>query len=448
MIHISEFINNREYRQKVLKELIMELHNGKSVDEIKPRFQELIKDISSNEIAQMEQSLIMEGMPPEEIQRLCDVHAAVFKGSIEDIHKPQKQEEMPGHPVHTFRLENKAVEKLIQERIKPHAESFEAEDSNENAAVLLKDVKELREVDKHYLRKENLLFPFLEKYGITAPPKVMWGVDDEIRASVKEAERLLENYNGNKQTVLDKLNEAVNKVSEMIYKEENILFPMALDTISEDEWVKIEEGSEEFGYSLIKPPVKWKPVRVDVEDKAKDEGEKPSDSNEYVRFDAGIMTPEEINAMLNTLPLDITFVDKTGAVKYFTQGKERIFARPKAIIGRMVQNCHPPSSVHVVEKVVDDLRSGKKDHEDFWIRMGEKYVLIRYYAVRNSDGEYLGTMEVTQDIRPIQEITGEKRLADRQTGCRPLVGMRQFDGTPTGRQDAGRLSGRLLINRI
>jgi len=216
VIHISEFINNREYRQKVLKELIMELHNGKSVDEIKPRFQELIKDISSNEIAQMEQSLIMEGMPPEEIQRLCDVHAAVFKGSIEDIHKPQKQEEMPGHPVHTFRLENKAVEKLIQERIKPHAESFEAEDSNENAAVLLKDVKELREVDKHYLRKENLLFPFLEKYGITAPPKVMWGVDDEIRASVKEAERLLENYNGNKQTVLDKLNEAVIKVSEMI----------------------------------------------------------------------------------------------------------------------------------------------------------------------------------------------------------------------------------------
>ncbi len=413
VVFISELINNREQRQKILKELIMELHSGKSADEVKPRFQELIKDISTHEITQMEQSLIMEGMPPEEIQRLCDVHAAVFKGSIEQIHKPQKQEEIPGHPMHTFRLENEAIEKLIHERIKPHTESFEAEDSARNVKALLKDIKELREVEKHYHRKENLIFPFLEKYGITAPPKVMWGVDDEIRASVREAEKLLENYSGNKRTVLDKLNEAVNKTSEMIYKEENILFPMALDTISEDEWIKIEEGSDEFGYSLVKPAGKWKPERVNVEKKAKDEGEKPSKGNEYVKFDAGIMTPEEINAVLNTLPLDITFVDKSGAVKYFSQGKDRIFARPKAIIGRMVQNCHPPSSVHVVEKVVDDLMSGRKDHEDFWIRMGDRYALIRYYAVRNAEGEYLGTMEVTQDIKPIQEITGEKRLTDR-----------------------------------
>ena len=140
---------------------------------------------------------------------------------------------------------------------------------------------------------------------------------------------------------------------------------------------------------------------------------KPAGDDRYVKFDAGLMTPEEINALLNTLPLDITFVDKSGAVKYFSQGKERIFARSKTIIGRMVENCHPPSSVNVVGKVVEDLRSGRKDHEDFWIRMGDKYVLIRYFAVRNADGEYLGTMEVTQDIRPIQEITGEKRLADR-----------------------------------
>ncbi|NLK85965.1 MAG: DUF438 domain-containing protein [Clostridiaceae bacterium] len=409
---MSEFINNREYRQKILKELIMELHNGKTVDEVKPRFQELIKDISTHEITQMEQSLIMEGMPPEEIQRLCDVHAEVFKGSIEDIHKPRKQEETPGHPLHTFKLENKELEKLINERLKHDARRFEKDDSPENLAALLKDLRDVREVEKHYLRKENLLFPFLEKYGITAPPQVMWGVDDEIRASLKEAERLLENYSGNKRAALDMVNQAVNRVSEMIYKEENILFPMALDTISEDEWIKVEEGSEEFGYCLIEPEGKWKPARVDVEEEARDEGEKPTDNNAYVKFDAGILTPEEINAILNTLPLDMTFVDKTGAVKYFTQGKERIFARPKAIIGRKVENCHPPSSVHVVQKVVDDLVSGKKEHEDFWIRMGDKYVLIRYYAVRDADGEYLGTMEVTQDIKPLQEITGEKRLMD------------------------------------
>lgn len=406
---MSEYINNREYRQKVLKELIGELHNGKGVEEIKPRFEELIEGISPSEISEMEQALIMDGMPVEEIQRLCDVHAAVFKGSIEEIHRPQKPEDMPGHPVHTFRLENRQLEKLVNDRIKPHIENFKNEDSHENVNNLIEDFNILWEVDKHYSRKENLLFPFMEKYGITAPPKVMWGVDDEIRNAIKEIRKLLFSYNGNKDEVVEKANEAANRVLEMIFKEENILFPMVLDTLAEDEWIKIEQESGEIGYCLTEPKAKWKPARVNVEEKVKDQGDHPS-NNGYVKFDAGILSPEEINAMFNTLPVDITFVDKDGSVKYFSQGKERIFARPKTIIGRQVQNCHPPASVHIVEKIIDDLRSGKKEHEDFWIKMGNKYVYIRYFAVRNEKGEYLGTMEVTQDIKPIQDITGEKRL--------------------------------------
>ena len=198
---------------------------------------------------------------------------------------------------------------------------------------------------------------------------------------------------------------AISTGSLMIY----LLFPMVLDTLSEDEWVKISEESGEIGYCLIEPQGTWKPVRINVGEKVKDEGEQPS-NNRYVKFDAGILLPEEINAMLNTLPLDITFVDKDGAVKYFSQGKERIFVRTKTIIGREVKNCHPPASVDIVEKIVEDLKSGKKDNEDFWIKMGDKYVFIRYFAVRNENGEYLGAMEVTQNIKPIQEITGEKRL--------------------------------------
>lgn len=196
----------------------------------------------------------------------------------------------------------------------------------------------------------------------------------------------------------------------MIFKEENILFPMALDTLTEDEWIEIVRAGNEIGYCLITPEDEWEPVRTNIAEKAQKEGIRPSSDRGCVEFDAGCLTPGEINAMLNTLPLDITFVDKDGAVKYFTQGKERIFARPKTIIGRQVQNCHPPASVHIVEKIVEDLKSGRKDHEDFWIRMGEKYVYIRYFAVRNEKGEYLGVIEVTQDIGPIQKITGEKRL--------------------------------------
>ncbi|EPR09531.1 DUF438 domain-containing protein [Ruminiclostridium papyrosolvens] len=407
---MSEVINNREYRQKVLKELISELHSGKSVDEVKERFEKLIEGVSPTEISEMEHSLMMDGMPVEEVQRLCDVHAAVFKGSIEEIHRPQKPEDVPGHPVHTFRLENKKIEILI-DKIKTDIEKFRSQDTHENIQNLRNDFENLWEIDKHYSRKENLLFPFMEKYQITAPPKVMWGVDDEIRDALKDVKALLSDYSSvNREQLADKAEETAVRVKEMIFKEENILFPMVMETLSEDEWFIIEEGSSEIGYCLLDNVIKWKPVRVNVEKKVEKEGEEPS-NNGYIKFDAGIMSPDEINAVLNTLPLDMTFVDKDGIVKYFTQGKERIFARTKAIIGREVKNCHPPASVHIVEKIVEDLSSGKKDHEDFWIRMGDKFAYIRYFAVRNAKGEYLGTIEVTQDIKPIQDITGEKRLA-------------------------------------
>jgi len=409
VILLSEYINNREYRQKVLQELIRDLHNGKSVDEVKPRFEKLIEGVSAIEITEMEQALIREGLPVEEVQRLCDVHAAVFKGSIEEIHAPGKPEEQTGHPVHTFKLENNALNKLIDEEITPHLESFKKTGNQEDVQKLADDFSKLWEVHKHYLRKENLLFSFLEKYGITAPPKVMWGVDDEIRKSIKDAKDAMENYDGNRDKLVSLAEQAINGVSEMIFKEENILFPMALQTLSEDEWLKIEAESDEIGYCIVKPAGKWQPVRINVEQKVSMQGEESSEKD-YATFETGILTFEEISGIFNTLPFDITFVDKDGIVKYFSQGKDRIFPRTKSVIGRKVENCHPPASVHIVQKVVENLKSGAKDHEDFWIKMGDKYVYIRYFSVRNEKGEFLGVLEVTQDIKPIQEITGENRL--------------------------------------
>lgn len=406
---MSEMINNREYRQQVLKEIIKDLHNGKSVEEVKPRFEKLIQGISVHEITEMEQALIMEGMPVEEIQNLCDVHASVFKGSIEEIHREEKPEDIPGHPIHVFKVENREIEKLINEYLKPTIEDFKTMDSEEIRVEILQELQFLWEIDKHYSRKENLLFPYMEKYGITAPPKVMWGVDDEIRAGIKEVRKMLSDYQGNQGEIIEKLDQVINQVIEMIFKEENILFPMVLETLSEDQWIKIAEESAEIGYTLVEPQGGWAPVNINVEEKVKNKGEQPS-NNGYVKFDTGILSPEEVSAIFNTLPLDMTFVDKDGAVKYFSQGKERIFARTKTIIGRQVQNCHPPGSVHIVEKIAEDLQAGRKDHEDFWIKMGDKYVYIRYFAVRDEKGEYLGILEVTQNIKPIQEITGEKRL--------------------------------------
>lgn len=408
---MSEIINNREYRQKVLKGLIKELHEGKDIEEVKRKFQEVFEGVAAKEISDLEASLIAEGMPVEEIQRLCDVHASVFKGSIEEIHQADsaggKPEETPGHPVHTFRLENRELEKLINDSLKPKLQAYKDNAEVDSKNNLLADLNALLDIDKHYSRKENLLFPYLEKYGVTAPPKVMWGVDDEIRAAIKGAKSKLQGNEGDAPTVIE---EAINKVNEMIFKEENILFPMALDTLTEDEWYNIAEESDEIGFCLTQPSGRWKPQRADVGQKAKGIDQQ---ANGSIRFETGVLTVAEINGILNSIPVDITFIDKDNVVKYFTLGKERIFARTKAIIGRNVSNCHPPASVHIVEEMVEDFKSGRKDHEEFWIKMGQLYVYIRYFAVRDEQGEYIGTMEVTQNIAPIKTIEGEKRLASK-----------------------------------
>src|SRR5699024_8600646 len=236
----------------------------------------------------------------------------------------------------------------------------------------------LWDIDKHYSRKENLVFPYLEKYGVTAPPKVMWGVDDDIRALIKKIKLMLTDYRGNIEEIVKKIEQTTHQVKEMIFKEESILFPMALETLTEDEWISIYDESDEIGYTLVAPETDWKLKRVGLDIK-EEEKETPEDG--YVKFETGILSSEEISQILNTIPGDMTFIDKDDIVKYFSQGKERIFARTKAVIGRSVENCHPPASVHIVDKLLDDFKSGKKDEEKFWIKMGDVFVLIQYFAV-------------------------------------------------------------------
>lgn len=398
---MSAEINNREYRQQVLKELISQLHDGKSVEDVQARFAEVFGQVSAEEIALAEQALISGGVPVSEVQRLCDVHAAVFKGSIEEIHRPTDPCDVPGHPAHTLKKENRALEALS--RIIKEQLSFLPEATAEEA--LRSAVTRLSEIDKHYLKKENLFFPYLEQYGITAPPKVMWGVDDEIREQLKALQTQLETTNPSKLNT--EIQELLTKISDMIFKEENILLPMLLENLTRDEWKTIYDESAELGYCLFEAAAPWQPPESEVS------GDSQPDltTSGVITLPTGVLKIEELARLLDLLPIDITFVDKDDTVKYFSQGAERIFPRTKAVIGRKVSNCHPPASIHIVEKLVEEFRSGKKDHEDFWIRIGEKYILIRYFAVHSEVGEYLGVLEVTQNIQPLQEITGEKRLA-------------------------------------
>ena len=413
---MSELINNREKfmetkseRQEMLKEIMKELHAGKNVDEVKAKFEKAVGDITVAEISQMEHDLMVEeGIPVEGVQRLCSVHTAIFKGSIEEIHRSERPEDQPGHPIHTWKMENKEVDLLVNFKLQLHTEQFEKEDSEDNRFKLLEDLNLLLDLDKHYSRKENLLFPFLEKYGIDGPTKVMWGVDDAIRLAIKEAKRKLIDYQGNKGDVVAVLNHVIKEVTEMIFKEENILFPMALETLTEDEWVKIADESEDIGYCLTAPTVVWKPERHPLEIEDEKEEIKPEDG--FVRFETGVLSVKQLETVLNHLPVDLTFIDENEVVRYFSHGKERIFARTKAVIGRTVQNCHPPQSVHAVEKLLQDFKSGAKDDEDFWIPVKDKFVYIRYFAVRDEEGIYMGTLEFSQNVADIRELEGQKRI--------------------------------------
>ena len=408
---MSEFINNESIRREKLKALIKELHAGATVDEVKGRFQKEFGGVTTTEISQMEQELVAEGLPIEEVQKLCDVHASVFDGSIEDIHPSKDNSHVKGHPVYIFLLENEKLDEVINKEINPHIETLEK--GLDNTAVLMLRIgfERLSEINVHYSRKENVLFPMLEKHDITAPPKVMWAIDDEIRSEIKEVLSILSQSSFDLKELISKAESTVTKTSEMIFKENNILVPLMNTTFSLVEWYNIDKAQREFGLCLIEAQDDWDIKIDDIKQEEKEETIINQDGE--IKFDAGSLVPEEINAILNTIPLDMTFVDKNDKVKYFTQGKERIFDRALTIIGREVSMCHPPSSVHIVEQIVDDLRSGRKDNEDFWIKMGPMFVYIRYFAVRNKEGEFLGTLEVTQNIKPILELEGEKRLMSK-----------------------------------
>ncbi|CUH96789.1 hypothetical protein P22_2900 [Propionispora sp. 2/2-37] len=411
---MSELINNREYRKQIIKGILLDLHRGKSVEEVKPRFDAIAGDMEPAELSLIEQSLIDEGIKVSEIQNLCDVHAAVFKealGGKPDEAVPQ------GHPLDIYRDENQALETLIEEEINPLLEEFKASSPERSAPLALRLAEKLNllwDVDKHYSRKENLIFPFLENYGITAPPKVMWGVDDEIRALLKDAKHLALHYRpADQKQLIAKTEKTIEQIREMIFKESKILFPMLLETLSENDWLTIQEDSDQIGYCLIEPQINWKPAGQNQE--AAPAALTSRNDEEYVKFATGVLTPKEIEHIFNHLPIDITFVDKEGIVKFFSASQERIFHRTKTIIGRKVENCHPPTSVHIVEQIAADLKSGKKDQESFWIKMGNKFAYIQYFAVRDDQGEFLGILEATQDIQPLQQISGEKRIMD--SGC-------------------------------
>lgn len=410
---MSELINNSTNRKKKLKELILKLHEGHSQEEVRQELLESLSQIPYGEVVEVEQELISEGLPEEEVLKLCDAHSAVLQGNVDLSASKQIPD---GHPIDVMLHENKALKQLEQDIQKVFTTIAEQPQnlSKENVMKLRGLFNQLFDVDKHYQRKEYLLFPFLENHGITGPPKVMWGKHDEIRELIKGSIEILKAEDVTSEELLAAaeivLLPAIKGVVEMTIKEEEILFPMTLDMLTDAEWYEIEKQSLEIGYCLYDPPKAWKPAWAE-----QDTLTEMNKTAGNIQLPSGSFKVEELLAILNHLPLDMTFVDKDDKVKYFSQGSERIFQRNRAILNRDVRLCHPPSSAHIVDKIIDDFRTGKASRAPFWINMGGKMIHIEYFALRSESGEYLGTLEVSHNVQGYRELEGEQRILSYTT---------------------------------
>jgi len=398
-----------EERKRRLKEMIRKLHDGAPPEKIKQEFKEVVAGIDSEDIARVEEELIREGMPREEIKRLCDVHLLVFKEALQG----EKKLAPPDHPVGILMEEHKilleyagSLLKVLSELQKPGQAALMSGQTEHVDHI----VKHLKDSEKHYLREENVLFPYIEKHGVTEPPKIMWMEHDEIRSIKKALYAITDDRKG--VPVADwarRLQPEAKRLADMLAghfnKENNVLFPTAMKLFSEKEWQAVRKEFDEIGYCCFTPPrgvakAEMKPEKAPAATVSKGE----------VTFRTGKVTIEELTAILNALPVDISFVGKDDTVRYFSDNKDRIFVRTTAVLGLKVQQCHPQKSVDRVEQILDDFRAGKRDSAEFWINMKGRMIYIRYFPMRSPAGEYLGCLEVTQDVTDIRKLEGEKRL--------------------------------------
>lgn len=391
-------------RIDLLKDLLDRLNKGEALDAVRADFVKEFQDVEASEIMKAEQQMIKEGMPVTEVQKLCDVHAALFHGNIRQERERMAEEYVKevGHPLYTFTKENEALKAVLDE-------AREALSRHEVDRKLLGRVRELA---IHYAKKGDLLYPHLKvRYGISGPSDVMWTVDDEIRDELAALSRKLQDENpesvlqGEKE--LQRFEAVLTRAEEMIYKEEKILFPNCALNFTRDEWVQIYHDSKDYAPCFGVENAVWPEAAVDknegdfsrvVETAAKKDLKRaviPGDQE--IVMAGGHMTVAQLAAMLNTIPMEITFVDDQNINRFFNEGPKD-FKRPKMAIDREVFSCHPPKIEAKVRMILNEFRAGTLDKVPVWMEKNGKTMLVTYMAVRDQDGNYIGTLELVQDM--------------------------------------------------
>jgi uncharacterized protein len=393
-----------------IKEAIRQLHAGVAPEQVKERFRAVLEETDSLEIAKIEEELAKEGMKREEVHKLCDVHMAIFRDQIEKQNLNLK----PSQPISILIEEHKIMTKMAEDLMSFASKILKVSDMRyvaEDIHQVEHLIDDLSGSDKHYLREENILFPLLEKHGITEPPAVMWMEHDQIREQKKKLHEIIKdisetNFQKFKEQLWDTAKTLGNLLPSHFFKENNILFPTAMSVVTEQEWIEAREEFDEIGFCCFTPP-----ELVSAPKKESPPVQAPIEMG-VVPFEFGSLSQTQLNPLLNTLPIEITFIDENDTVRYFNKPEKMIFVRTKSVIGRKVQNCHPAKSLDTVTRIVQSFKSGKKNVAEFWITLNGRMIYIRFFAVRNNQGKYLGTVEVVQDVTEIQKLKGERRLLD------------------------------------
>ena len=380
-------------RQEKLKELMLRLHQGEKEEVIQEEFNKHFDSVSPYEIQVMERNLMQEGITYEEIMRLCKIHASLMSAKVE-AGEGMPDFEKEGHPVMVLKKENLALRGAI-DRIERLLQAYVSSKDEELLKGLKRQISLLDQFENHYLRKEYALFPIMESKGITAPPKVMWGVHDEIREIYKNFKQA---FDEQADDVMDQFLAAKEELLEMIFKEENILIPMVAQAFHVDDWEKMAQDTPQYGYCIVTPEAEWKVEKKPSTIQSKEEIQETGD----IPLSTGSLSLEQLDLLLNLLPMELSFVDKDNIVKYYNEGngEEKIFKRTKSAIGRDVINCHPPKSHAIVKQLFEQLRSGQKEKEEMWFKKEDKMIHVTYHAVRNAQGEYMGVLEYVQNIAP------------------------------------------------
>lgn len=426
-------------RVRKVKEILEELHRGGDIEEIERRFGNILSQVSPSEIPLIEQQLVKEGVPIEEILKLCDLHVALFREHLQ----PRELKGVPkGHPLDVFLKENDWILKQ-SETIGLYAsillKAENEEQAKESFAKLKTALSELLRIRLHYRKIQMLLFPYLERFGISAVPRVLWGREDQVRIKLRQLLELVQKADKTLERTL--INEAVEKivemardVSELVFRENKILFPAAYALLSEGEWAAIADISRKLGY-IVNPEEEWKtdakpvlPYESEIKVTSEQIDKLPPEFRSMMAFhgiepdtykvvgkddvdlNTGFLNVDEVKAVFKSLPLEITFVDKNDRVKFFTESVfHKGFVRTKTIIGRRLEYCHPPRLESIVRKNVDDVKHGEAGYREFWTRSGDRIIRVLLVPVKNGNNEYLGSLEIVEDLTEVVNNPDEIR---------------------------------------